>query len=90
MDNKHTASQEQLLRSSRPNYGTATSSGTSPNAWNTSTAPFLENGQRAAHSVVKPEEEEGHMRLKQIIASFAIILSAGAKIAHEVIHTWRT
>jgi hypothetical protein len=91
-----TNAQERLLKAAGPNYGTSTTSNAYLANQNTSSvpnpSPSVENGltrHRTIHDLMHASPDEKSMRLKQVIASFAIVLSAGGKLAHEFLRAWR-
>lgn len=80
--NKPNASEarEPLLKAGGPNYGSGPSARAHSSGSSTS---GMQNGRR--HLIPPTELDQSTMRWKQVVASLGIMLSGGAKIAHEVL-----
>ena len=71
--------QQSLLKSSQPNYGSSSTA---------NGAVAAESRQEAA-LVEPPTLPEGPMRVKQVFAALAVLLSGGAKLVHVWLHIYR-
>ncbi|KAG8866210.1 hypothetical protein FRC20_008950 [Serendipita sp. 405] len=82
MDSKLTSTsynQQPLLKTSQPTYESSTSNGRAQSS--------AEAGRRDLAATQPPPE--GPSMVKRFLATFAIVLSGGAKLAHVAIHIWR-